>query len=133
MKLELSENTSYKVVALFVTLVLWLTMLSRKDAVMTRQMRLHVLIPSRMQLHSTTPENVVIKLSGPRLVLQKYSDSEDELVLDLTRMPPGHSRIHLTQANLSLPLGVRILAIDPEDLVVDLRQQLDSHLKGTSE
>lgn len=122
MRAQATENLSYKIVAFFVTLVLWLTMLSRKDAVVTRQMALQILLPPHIVMESKVPKNVVVKLSGPRIALQKYSDSEEDLVVDLTRMPPGHSRVRMGQSNLSLPIGIRLLAIDPEEIFVDLKE-----------
>jgi YbbR domain-containing protein len=122
MKFHISENTSYKIVALFVTFVLWLTLVSRRDAVVSRQMALQVLLPPHIALANPLPKTVSLKLTGARLVLQKYLESEDDIALDLTRMPPGHSKVHLSQNNLSLPLGIRVIAVDPDELLVNLRE-----------
>lgn len=129
MSSKVSENTSYKVVAFFVTMVLWITMLSRRDAVMTREMSLLFLLPNHMMMKNEVPRRVVVKLAGPRLSLQRYVQSESDLTVDLTRLPTGRVKVHLSQGNLSLPLGVKVLAIEPEEVLVDLKE---SNLPGES-
>ncbi len=119
---------SYKLVSFFVTLILWVSMLSRKDAVITREMNLQYLLPAHtILIAQNQPKKVVIRLSGPRITLQRYLQSDEDLTLDLTRMPTGRVRVHLTQSNLSLPLGLRVMAIDPEEILVDLK---DEPIKG---
>ena len=121
MTAKVSENASYKIVAFFVTVVLWLTMLSRRDAVMTREMSLLFLLPNHVSMKNDVPRRVVVKLAGPRLALQRYVQSESDLTVDLTRLPTGRVKVHLSQGNLSLPLGVKVLAIEPEEVLVDLK------------
>lgn len=122
LKSRLSENMSYKIVALFVTLVLWMTMLSRKDTVMTREMPVHYLIAPTHNLVNEPKKTARVKVSGRRIALKKFSENEEGITVDLTRLTVGRHLVRLNQEILNLPLGVKVLAIDPDEIEANIKE-----------
>lgn len=120
---RLSENLSYKIVALFVTLVLWLTMLSRKDSVLTRELPVQYLVAQNYVLANEPKKVVRVKVSGSRSALKKFSQSDDGVPVDLTRLSDGRHLIRLNQEILNLPLGVKVLSIDPDEIEANIKEK----------
>lgn len=122
LKSNLSENMSYKIVALFVTLVLWLTMLSRKDTVVTREMPVQYLISPNHILVNEPKKVARVKVSGRRTALKKFSQNEDGITVDLTRLTLGRHLVRLNQEVLNLPLGVKVLSIEPDEIEANIKE-----------
>lgn len=112
----LTNNLSYKLVALVVTLILWLTMLSRKDSVMVREVNIKYLTSANHVLINAPRLTARIRVSGPRVALKKFSQADNTVIVDLTRFRPGRQVIRLTQDALTLPIGVRVLSIEPQEV-----------------
>ena len=116
MKDFLSKNTGYKVVALFITLILWLTILGRRDFVMTRELPVHFLLPERYQFFKKPVETVKVQISGTRHALKKLSrDIEGQaVVIDLAEEIPGRIKKKITSDMVDLPLGANLIWVDPQ-------------------
>lgn len=117
----LSENLAYKLVAFFVTLVLWLTIQGRKDTVATRDVRLEYMVPARLMLQDSPSRGVKVKVSGPRPALKKFMQAEEAITLDLNNLNSGEHRIDVDEERLSLPVGLRIISVTPKTVVLKLR------------
>ena len=116
-----SENLAYKLVAFFVTLVLWLTIQGRKDTVATRDVRLEYMVPARLMLQDSPSRGVKVKVSGPRPALKKFMQAEEAITLELNNLSSGEHRIDVNEERLILPVGLRILSVTPKTVVVKLR------------
>lgn len=119
-KARMSENASYKVVALFVSLVLWLTMMHRRDAVVTRELDLQFLLNPNYAITNQLSERVQVQLSGGREAVRRFSQSEDTFTVDLSRLKPGRHVVKLSQEGLDLPMGVKVLSIEPGEVTADI-------------
>ena len=122
MKDWLTENTSYKVVAFLVASVLWLTMLGRKESVLTRDFHLQFLLASNQTITNQIRQKVRVEVSGPRGGLKKFSEGQEEYTVDLTNLPPGRQIVHLSGEGLNTPVGVKLLSIYPEEIVVHIKE-----------
>lgn len=122
LKSRLYENLSYKIVALFVTLVLWLTMLSRKDTVLSRELPVQYLISQNHNLGNEARKRARVKVSGSRAALKKFSQSDEGITVDLTRLSAGRHIVRLNQEILNLPLGVKVLSIEPDEIEANIKE-----------
>jgi hypothetical protein len=87
------ENGSYKLVSLFVTLILWVTILGRRDFMLTKDMDVEFLLPPNAVMQSARGERKIsVKVSGPRTALK----------------------------NIEVPFGVKVVSIDPDAIEVVL-------------
>ena len=122
LKSRLSENLSYKIVALFVTLVLWLTMLSRKDSVLTRELPVQYITSQSHNLANEPKKRARVKVSGSRSALKKFAQSDEGITIDLSRMSAGRHLVRLNQESLNLPLGVKVLSIEPDEIEATIKE-----------
>jgi hypothetical protein len=121
-KSYLLENGSYKLVALFVTLILWVTILGRRDFVSTKEMEIDFLLPRTIAIQeSTRDRRVTVKVSGPRVALKKFQANPGTITIDLGRqVEPGPIKATITPRNVEVPFGVKVLSVAPESIIVHL-------------
>jgi hypothetical protein len=119
---SITENGSYKLVALFVTLILWVTILGRGDIVMTKDVGLDFILPPSMQIaeNSKTDRQVTVKVSGPRMALKKFTQNPVTITLDLSRSQEGPVSAAITPKNVEVPFGVKVLSVQPDTINVRL-------------
>lgn len=109
------ENGSYKLVALFVTLILWVTILGRRDFQLSKEMDLEFLLPQNLTVaNQTIDRKVTVKVSGPRMALKKFSTNPGSITVDLVRSQAGPVRALITPRNVEVPFGVKVISINPD-------------------
>lgn len=116
------SNWSYKVIALFVSLVLWVTLLGRKDLTLYHTMELQVLLKPNHVIINRYPSQVKVQVVGPRSGLKKFIQSGDVFTLNLEKIEPGRRVVRLAPENLTLPLGVKVLSLIPTELRILVRE-----------
>ena len=116
------ENGSYKLVALFVTLILWVTILGRRDFVLSKDMDIEFLLPRAIAVAETNRErHVTVKVSGPRVALKKFAQNPGAITIDLGRQAePGPIKAVITPRNVEVPFGVKVISITPDVISVHL-------------
>jgi len=115
------ENGSYKLVALFVTLILWVTILGRRDFVLSKDMDVEFLLPHSIAIAETNVKRqVTVKVSGPRMALKKFAQSPGTITIDLAKSRPGPVRALITPQTVEVPFGVKVMSVVPDVIMVTL-------------
>jgi len=114
----ITDNMSYKVVALVVSIVLWVTMQGRRDIVLARDLELQVLLAPKMMITNSIPQMVKIEVSGPRIALKKFAERKEPYTVDLGLAKVGRQMVRLTREGVNLPLGAKVLSIQPQEFLV---------------
>ena len=119
-KTWITENGSYKLVALFVTLILWVTILGRGDIVMTKEVGLDFILPPNMAIIEKVDRQVTVKVAGPRMALKKFTQNPVTITLDLSPRGAGPVEATITPKNVEVPFGVKVLSVYPETVRLNL-------------
>ena len=114
------ENGSYKLVALFVTLILWVTILGRRDFVLSKDMDIEFLLPRAIAVASNVDHRVHVKVSGPRMALKKFEQNPGTITVDLGKAQLGQVRAVINARAVDVPFGVKVLSVSPDVLNVTL-------------
>jgi YbbR domain-containing protein len=114
----LKDNLSFKVVAFVVSTVLWLTMQGRRDVVLSRDLDLQVLLGPQMVITNSIPQLVKVEVSGPRIALKRFAERKEPYTVDLGLAKRGKQVVRLSRDGLNLPLGAKVLSIQPQEFVV---------------
>ncbi len=116
------NDLSYKIVAFFIALILWLTILGRRDFPVAKEMEPDFITHHQ---HMVTPsvEKIKAKFIGSRQALQKLSKNIEHqyVYFDLSKYSPGKVELRITQKNFDLPLGARLVSVEPERFYVIIR------------
>jgi hypothetical protein len=118
---SITENGSYKLVAVFVTLILWVTILGRRDFVLSKEMDVEFLLPRSAAIAEPVADRrVTVKVSGPRVALKKFAQNPGTITIDLGRSQLGGVRAFITPRNVEVPFGVKVIAVSPDIVNVTL-------------
>lgn len=117
------ENWTYKIVSLFIALILWLTILGKKDFVVTKLMDIDVVTSSSLMVANQSHESVRIKVAGHRAGLRKFLEAGMGQVinLDLSKYAEGNYSLSVPTDKIELPFGVRILQVKPSTVDIEIR------------
>lgn len=116
------NNGSYKLVAFFVSLVLWITLLGRTDLILNHEMKLQLLTKPNHIVVNKVRKMVEVKLSGPRTGLKKFTLTEKILTLNLNKLEVGTSVIKINKDVFNLPVGVNVISVKPEVIKVVIKE-----------
>lgn len=106
-----AHNFNYKVLALMVTLVLWVATLEKKDFERQVTVPIEPLIEESVVLSFLEPDTLEVTLSGKRMALMRLG--ELTYTLNLANFQPGTHIESLNLDYLPLPEGVTVKDIQP--------------------
>ncbi|MBC7371042.1 MAG: hypothetical protein H7326_05715 [Bdellovibrionaceae bacterium] len=111
----ITENFSYKVVALFISLILWLTILGRRDFVLSKKIDIELQTAPNQVVVAQTADSIRVKVSGPRAALKKFMDNPQSasILIDISNREAGVLDVDVPLNKIEVPMGVKILGIRP--------------------
>ncbi|MBC7465381.1 MAG: hypothetical protein H7256_05260 [Bdellovibrio sp.] len=114
------DNGSYKLVALFIALILWLTILGRRDFVVNKDIEVDFIAAESFMVSGQSSDKVRIKLSGPQPLLKKYKEANQTIQINLADKGSGMFEIDMTPAKIDVPQGLKILSVKPSQIRVEI-------------
>lgn len=119
-----SGNTGAKVVSVIVAVVLWVVVLGSRAVEVSKEIPLIITTPTDLVISNDVPEKVVFKLSGPKAFLRAILDRpEDPIRVNLSGARAGLVTYRFFADNIHLPIGVRVLQVNPASMIVKLEAQ----------
>lgn len=117
---KLIDNGTYKLVALFISLILWVTILGRRDFVYSKNIDIEVQTSSHLAVIEQSHASVRVRVTGPRASLKKFMDSHSNqaILVDVSSLGEGRIEIPIAEKKLDLPLGVRVVSLKPQKIEV---------------
>lgn len=117
-----TENFSYKLVALFISLILWLTILGRRDFVMTKNIDIDLVTGAGQSVTAQTTDQIKVKVSGSRTALKKFMDSSysQTIPIDISKRGEGVLDIEIPLSKIEIPMGVKVLSVRPSVIRAEL-------------
>lgn len=119
-KTSLLDNFSYKVVALFISLILWLSILNRRDFIVTKDLDVDFVTAQNYMVAVQSSGSVKVKVSGPQPLLKKYKESSQVLAFDLSDKKEGYYDIEMNSAKIEVPKGIHIIGVRPSSIRVEI-------------
>ncbi len=119
----LTENLSYKLVALFVALILWVSILGRRDFVATKEIEVLFLTSNTYSVASQSVDRIKIKISGPQPLMKKFKEKNLNLTIDALDNKAGTFEFDINQTMIELPKGLRVLSIKPNSIRVEISEK----------
>ncbi len=114
-KSAFTENLSYKIVSLFIALILWLTILGRRDFSLTKNLEIELLAGSDQVVTMQSADTIKVKVLGPRTALKKFMESGlSQLVsIDVSKRGEGDIDIEVPIHHIDVPFGVKVISVKP--------------------
>lgn len=116
-----SNNLSTKLISIITALVLWMVVLGSQNVEVTKDVPLE-LIPSEELLPANeVPTLVNVRISGPKAFLRTFVErKESPIRINLRGTKPGVVTYRFMPEDFKVPLGVKVLWIQPPVLSVKL-------------
>lgn len=110
-----TENLGYKAVSLLIAIVLWVTILGRRDFVYTKTLDLQLQTGPDKAIVAQTADKVRVRVSGPRASLKKFMENTNAqtVTIDLSDREEGFQDIDIPVQKIEVPIGVKILSVRP--------------------
>jgi YbbR domain-containing protein len=127
MKKQLSEflthNLNYKLVSLAMALIVWMTVLGRRDVVILKTVPLLINLPENTVIANEVINEVDYRISGTRFLMKRIEQKDlDPVKIDLSNVSIGRKLITIPDDSLRLPLGARVISINPQSVSIDLAE-----------
>ncbi len=120
MKAGLFENGSYKLVALFISLILWLTILGRREFVVIKDIEVEFSVAQKMVIAGQSTDKVRVKISGAQPLLKRYKETAQIIQINLSDRPVGQYEIEIPPSRIEAPNGIKILSVKPSQIRVEI-------------
>lgn len=110
-----TDNLSYKIVSLFIALILWLTILGRRDFSLTKTIDVELITGPNKVIVQQSVDIAKVKVSGPRTALKKFMDSglSQLLVIDISDKGQGEFDVEIPLSQIDVPFGVKVVSVKP--------------------
>ncbi len=119
-----SGNTGAKVVSVIVAVVLWIVVLGSRAVEVAKEIPIAITTPNDLVVSNDVPDKVVFRLSGPKAFLRAILDRpEDPIRVNLSGAKAGLVTYRFFADNIRLPIGVRVLQVNPSSMIVKLEPQ----------
>lgn len=122
----ITHNFAVKLISIVIAIVLWLLVFgSRND-------QMQISVPIRVLTHpdvaianreNEIPDEIQFLLTGPKAFLRGVLDRpRSPIVVDLANSKPGLVTYRFFSDNISLPIGVKVLSIEPTTIFIKLEK-----------
>ncbi len=110
-----TDNLSYKVVSLFIALILWLTILGRRDFSLTKTVEVELIPGIGQVITQQTADSVKVKVTGPRTALKKFMESgmSQLISIDISKKGDGEIEVEIPIKQIDVPFGVKVISVKP--------------------
>ena len=112
-----------KLTAFAVVILVWVLFVGRQpvDIGVTAPLKYRN-IPSELRLKDGAPEEVFIKVEGPRSEIRTLNTQDVSVIIDLSDSYPGDNPIEISKGSVETPFGTRISLIRPSRITVILEK-----------
>lgn len=116
------ENGTYKIVALFVTLSLWVFIFERHEDTMSKTLHLEYLLMDGHMVSNEVANEVQFRVRGPRMALKRFLENSDSINVDLTNMGVGRTVVRIYDDILQVPSGIEVVSVSPSSIFVEIER-----------
>lgn len=116
------KNLPYKIVALILTIVLWIFIAKEKDLEIGLKARLIIKTKPGLVVSTGVPGEINVRVSGPKIFLQPLLFRQFEVDVDLSEMEAGETTFNIVKSMLDMPWGVKVVSINPSSLVAKIEK-----------
>lgn len=122
MKEFFTENLSSKIVSLFIALILWMTILGRRDFVQSKDVDVEIWAAAPYQVIKQSQDRIRVRVSGSKNALKKFMElhQTQAIFVDVTAEGEGVHQVEIPFSKLDAPLGIKILSFKPSVLQVEV-------------
>jgi YbbR domain-containing protein len=119
------EHLGYKIIALLITLILWVTVVSQREMVSTQKLTVQFVVPLDFQIEGSNQAEVTVQIEGPRPFMRKFIERSwpSAIVVPIRNPSVGPFPAEVPMAELQLPSEIKVLSINPREVVLQINKK----------
>lgn len=118
------QDFSYKIVALLITLLIWLLVLGRGHETEDVNLKIeYTNIAKDLSVTESSYDVIKVKVKGPPKLIRKFILANSSIKLNQSIKEEGVRRLRVYSKNLALPYGLRVLSINPREIRVSVKRK----------
>ena len=118
---SITNNIGTKAISVVIAIVLWIVVLGSRNVEVTKEIPLEVITSGELTPANEVPEKIAFRLAGPKAFLRAVLDRrEDPIRVNLAGAKPGFITYRFFSDNIRLPIGVKVLSINPTAILIKL-------------
>ncbi len=117
------KNGKTKAYALAVSVLLWAIILGQRTLVVSHEIPVNYLVGPHLIVQDSV-KKITVKVSAKRSVLQNLDFSKVAPEIDLRNLPPGSKRIPIEIKSIPMPIGAKVLDIEPKFVTLYLKVKI---------
>lgn len=116
------EHLGFKILALIIALILWITVISQKEMAINQKVSIQFLVPPQYMIEGQNKTEVEVRIEGPRPILKRFIDKywPTTLIIPIREPRVGPNSIEIPVAYLQLPPEIKVLSIVPREVVLQV-------------
>jgi len=100
-----------RAVALIISILLCLTVLGGKRVEIIKKFQLDYQLKKGLVLGNQAPQEVQVRVIGPRAFMKEFQDRQSSIPIDLTKFQAGDFEVPLKEEMFDVPLGIKVLSM----------------------
>ncbi len=117
----LTQNSGTKLISVIIAVVLWVVVLGSRNVEVVKEVPLEIITPAELVPANDIPEKIAFRLSGPKAFLRTILDRHDDPIrVNLAGGKPGLVTYRFFSDNIRVPIGVKVLSINPTAILIKL-------------
>ncbi len=117
----LRENLGAKLISVAIAAALWFVVLGSRNVEATKEVPLEVITSPDLVPSNEIPDKIAFRLSGPKAFLRAILDRRDEPIrVNMGGAKPGLVTYRFFSDNIRLPIGVKVLSVNPTAILIKL-------------
>ncbi len=118
---KLSLNMPLKLLSVLIAIVLWFAVLGSRNVEINKEVSIEIITPEDLIVSNEVPDKVNFRMSGPKAFLRSILNrKEDPIRINFSNAKAGVSTYRLFQDNIQVPMGVKVLTVNPSSIAVKL-------------
>lgn len=116
-----SKNLGAKAISFMIAVLLWFVVLGSRTVEVNKDVPIEITTAEDVLIANEVPDRVSFKLAGPKAFLRTILDRRDPPIrVNLSAERPGNVTYRFFSDNIRLPIGVKVLSIQPASTVIRL-------------
>ncbi len=130
MKKIFTENLGLKIASVFLSIVLWIFVVSRGQSEMPVDIPLEFKnIPSGLELVNQSAKTISLNIRGQERFLKSVKLSEIRVSIDLGKAKRGESLYYINREDIKLPRAITVTNINPTSIKVITEETVSKTVK----
>jgi len=126
---KITNNFSFKIIAILIGIILWFYVSGIKNSEKIVNIPLEIVnLPANAMIVSPLPQNITMKIRGPRALLFRLLSSNLRYTIDATGMQLGNNVFNFTGEQLEFPPGIQTVWVSPATLTIVVAETIKKKL-----